>query len=64
MTKKQYEFGWRNPREFFDTNYKEPSFKPPSKEWGLIVAYVALGVSISMVVAPMAWVKLFQWILL
>jgi hypothetical protein len=63
MKHQLYGLGWTDPRAFFDTSYKEPEFyAPPKKEWGLVAAYIGLGISGSMAVAPMVWVKLFQWI--
>ena len=63
MTK--YDFGFTDYRAIHGTPDVEwtPIKVSRTYDYQLILAYVGLAISMSMVVAPMAWVKLFMWLL-
>jgi len=63
MKKERYTFGYTDTRAVYgDPKIKwEPIRASRRYDWGLAVCYAGVAVGVSMTVAPMAWVKLFQW---
>jgi len=61
--RQRYAFGYNDVRGYLNPHYKpEPFNKPIKVSWRLKAAYIGLFISGSMALAPMAWVKLFQWL--
>jgi hypothetical protein len=65
MKKEKYLFGYTDPRALYgDPKVEwEPIKVSRIYEWCLIFCYFMLALSVSMIVAPMAWVQLFQWMM-
>ena len=66
MTNKaNYTFGYTDPRAMYgDPKIEwEPIRYNRRYDWSEAIAAVGFGLSVSMTVAPMAWVELFQWML-
>ena len=65
MSKENYIFGFSDYREIYGTpnfEYQEIKLNPFDK-YKLFFAYIFFALSVSMVVAPFAWVQLFKLIL-
>lgn len=60
---KNYTFGYTDPRIMYgDPDVKWEPIRASSRyDWGLAFCYFMLALSLTMTVAPMVWVKLFQW---
>ena len=65
MKKEQYKFGFTDYRAMYgDPKVEWTPIKPSRRyDFGLAFCYFMVAVGVSMVVAPIAWVKLFQWML-
>ena len=61
----RYTIGWSDYRAEHGTPKVEwePIEYNHKYDWGEYLAYVGLGVGVSMTVAPMAWVSLIKWVL-
>ena len=63
--KSRYTYGWSDPRATYgDPKIEwEPIEYNHKYDWGEYLAYVGMGIGVSMTVAPMAWVGLIKWVL-
>ena len=63
--RQRYTFGYTDHR----SSHGEPAVKwEPMRyirkyDWSTPMAAIGLGLGISMIIAPMAWVELFKWML-
>ena len=62
--KTNYTFGYTDPRAMYgDPKIEwEPIRCNRRYDWSEAIAAVGFGLSVSMAVAPMAWVELFRWL--
>ena len=61
-SQERYQFGWIDVRSYFDgyPDIKWEPVVPPRFDVRLFLGYVGFAVGVSMTVAPMAWVNLFE----
>ena len=63
--KTKYTFGFTDYQGNFMATMTELEQTRYSRkyDWSEAIAAIGLGLSVSMIVAPMAWVELFKWML-
>ena len=60
----KYYYGWNDYRAIYGTaNFEFQQIKVnPFNKYMVIFAYIFFALSVSMVIAPFAWVQLFRWL--
>ena len=66
MNKDRYIFGWTDPKGIYGEPHVE--YEPIkmawwARDWAMAFAHIMLALSLTMVFAPMLWVKLIFWVL-
>lgn len=64
MSKESYSFGFTDYRGIHGTPVIEwePIRPDPFHKLKMAFSYIGLAISVSMMVAPLAWVELFKWV--